>query len=355
MPAALVYALPEIGASFPLFWPAIGAVLLLYAITIIFRNPLVHVLEAIPVIGGAAAKAVYNAANWAISYVEGWADTLVWPLIQVLLAPAAAITAFVGATVGTLEDVMDRVRITAQAANGEFGQVAQNLGSLTNTLGSALVRLGAVVTGLAAANATLSWIRYTQVPATNQQAVAESAGYARVQVGAEAQTRAGADAQVRAETLALHQAEVAARRAADEQAAAAAAASAAALSIAITQAAAKGEHYTDIKTAAAAAVAAAATAEALAQAKAVARAEAKVVADELAAVRLACIDPLCGAFGPAAALWSQLAQGAELLLLLGLVEEGVRDPQGAARNMAGLVDGVYSTAAGMLSPFIGRA
>jgi hypothetical protein len=355
MPGALVYALPEVTAAFPLFWPAVGAVLVVYAITIIFRNPLVHALEAIPVIGGAAATAVARAANWAISYVQGWADTLVWPLIQLLTAPAAAITALAGATVGTAEYLMDRVRITAQMANAEFGRVADSLGQLFSKSAYLLSNLAWAISHLYAAESAITALRNLEVPRAKSQAISSANAYTQGQVHAEAIARSTSVAQVRAETLALHRQELLARQQADQQAAAAAAASAAALATAITAAQVKGQNYTDVKVDEAAAAAAAAIAAALAAAKATARAEAKTVADELAQVRLDCIDPLCGAFGPAVGLWNQLAQGAELLLILGLVQSAVSNPQGSAQAMAGVADGAHNLAAGLLAPFIGRA
>lgn len=355
MPAALVYALPEITAAFPLFWPAIGAILMLYAVAIVFRNPLVAALSAIPVIGGAAAGAVSDAAEWMARYISGWAESLVWPLIQLLLAPAAILTAFTGAVVGSAEYLMDRVRVTAQAANAEFGRVASSLGNLDRGLGSALAQLGGALLGLQAARSTIDWIRGTQVPAAKSQAISSSGAYTRGQVGAEAKTRASEIDQVRAETRTLHHWENLALDSAKAGLQAQIAAEAAALSVAIAQLGAKDQHYTDQRVAGAEAAAAAALAKGLTAVRADARAQVKVVADELTGLRTGCIDPLCGAFGPAVGLWSQLATGAELLALLGMVQAATSDPQGAARGMAGLAGALHDGAAAMLSPFIGRA
>jgi hypothetical protein len=62
---------------------------------------------------------------------------------------------------------------------------------------------------------------------------------------------------------------------------------------------------------------------------------------------------MCSTFGTQADLWRALMTGAELALVLSLVGNAVRDPEGSAAGMAGMAGSMRSLGNGLLSPIIG--
>lgn len=346
---------PEAAVAVGAVFIGLALALLAFAVFWLLREPLEAVLRGIPAIGGGLASAVSNGINSVASWANGVIGPAIQPILNVILVPIQGATAFVSMTVAAIEYLMHQVKLVTDAAAGAVGRVATDASQALVRVATATATAVAAGASALAANNLGKLIRYTLLPAAQAAAVAAAATFTRAQVGAEAAERAQAVAKAQAAAQAATAAEQLARQRADQQGAAAAQAAAAALAAALaglsvhvrTETDAKvgsleGE-LTDIRTRAIPAETERAT-----------TAELALTAElGVATEALRCLDPLCA--GGFSGLVGNLLAGAELLALLELVGQGVRDPQGTAREVAGITAGVHDVIAGMLSPFVGRA
>ena len=262
---------------------------------------------------------------------------------------------FISATTASIEYVMDQLRILANATSGRTGLLGRQITSLAGATSSLATRLAVAAATASGAMSLAQYLRSTAIPQARASAVAQAEAYTASRVTAEEQARARAVADARAAAVALEQAEATARRAGDAQVAATAAAAAAAIRAALAQLSTHVRTETDVRVGnledELTTVRTRTIPQEVTRAKA---AEAALVAElTVAKAALQCLAPLCGS--GYANLIGQLLAGAELLLLLELVGQAVRDPEGTAREVAGAGEGLYQTVHGFLAPFIGRA
>lgn len=355
MGALLAPALPAITASFPALWPILAVVLLAFAITYLVRDPLTTILTRIPLIGGAVAGAVAGGINWIIALVNGWIDDLAWPAIQLIMAPVSAAVAFASATVGAIEYGIGQVAIITGSLGSTVSYLVRKAAELTTQLAKALtVAAGAALT------ATKAWdlgklLRDVLLPAAAAAALAASQVFTRSKVDAEAKRRAQAIGATRTDLRGRISDEAARRQAADASAAAATVAGLAALSVAVKTAQARARTYSDEQRRALELELEQLRTRDIPRAEARATARADAVAAELAAVRLSCITPICNLFGPGTSMAQTLIAEAEWLILLGIVGNAVRDPEGTAQVVAGVGAGLHSVASVILQPFVRQA
>src|SRR5437868_6887366 len=198
MGALVIGLAPLIIGSLPEILVGAAVLLLVFALGVLLEKPLVAVLGAIPVIGKAAADGVSNGLAWVQRWVAGWAGGMVWPIIQVIIAPVQAVVGFASTTIGAIEYVMDQVRLLASATAGRTGLLSRQVASLVGSTNSLATRLASAAATAAAGLGLAQLLRSTTIPQARAAAVSEAGTYTRGQVSAEAQARAQAVAQARA-------------------------------------------------------------------------------------------------------------------------------------------------------------
>jgi hypothetical protein len=354
MGAVLAPALPFIAASFPAWWPFVAVALLVFAASYILRKPLVAILSLIPLIGGQIAGAVDRGISGMIYGLNAWANSLAWPVIQLIMAPVAVAVAFTTTTVATIEYTMDQLVVVARTAAGQIGQLATSVNLALHQSAQAIAQLAGQAAQLVNLGNSLNWLRATFIPASIAGALAAAQHFARQLVTAETTARAQAIAATDARVAAGLGAEGQARLAGDQAGAAALASATSMLGAAILANRAAMQAYTDAQTSTLANELTQVKTDVIPKAEARATARANAVAAELAAVRLACVTPLCNIWGNQFGLLQALMTGAELAAVLGLVAYAVRDPEGAAGSIAGAAGGFHAMGSGLLSPVLGR-
>lgn len=355
MVAAFALAAPVIIGALPEILLAIAALLLVFWLGVMLEKPLVSALQGIPVLGGNIANAVSQGLARFHAWLSGWVDGVVGPAIGYVMGFVHNLVAFPAVTVGAIEYLMDQLRLVTNAAGGHFALVARQVASLSGSLSGLANRIVSVAAAAASALGLAQLLRSTVIPQAQAAAEAHAGAYTRSQVSAEAQARAEAIAQARLAAAALVSLEAKARESGDAKVAAAAAAAAAAIRAAL------GELSTHVRTETDAKVTQLEGELTRLREQTIPKVQAQEATDvatltaelTIAQQALRCLEPLCSS--GYANLIGQLLEGAELLALLELVGQAVRDPQGTAREMAGLVGGIEGAVSGMLSPFIGRA
>ena len=287
----------------------------------------------IPVIGSKIADAARAGIAAVQAWATGWARTGLGAFLQLLAAPVQRLVDFFSQLLATVDTVVARILDLFATVTEHFAwAIAQ------------VVRLAGRITALAA-----SFAHYVLgVPALVVALVSPLiAAAVRVEHLALLAVRAALAAAITAEHAALLAAEGNAAKALAAQAAVAAAALSAA--IAAARAAA---------TAQAAAVArdvagVAATIHPIAAAAAAAAV--LPIAAELSQLNRECIQPTCSVISPQLGLLQSMLTG-ELLVLVGLmVEEAIRDPRGAAKEVAGATAGIVGGATALATTIAGIA
>lgn len=348
--------MPLVLAS-PLSWVMIGiaALLLWLATYYLIGKPLADLVGNVPVVGRDLRNAIMAGVSAVSNWAFGWANTAVSGVVELLSVPLRAAYEFVQQTTQTVESLVSQVNHVAAVASGQIGYVADRIQSAFAQLAAFGAATAAHAAQIPQLFGSLANLTYNLVPNLIATAVAGVVNFCRTLVGQEAGIRARAIDTQRVATGQAIDGEKNLRIAGDATNAAAAAAAAAALGIRLGQAEAGAKVYTDAKAAEAARSIGALRDVTIPATLAAALAATAAVATQLLQVRTRCVDPLCNAFGPQVDLWNALRTGAELALVMGLVAQAVRDPEGTAGMVASGADALHGLGAGLLSPIIGRS
>lgn len=346
LPLVLAAALPEVCL-------AISLLLLLYAANTFFAKPLTAILSQIPVVGGAAAGAVAKGIGWVIGMADDWARWSVGAMVELIHVPVQGVVNAITAIVSTVEAVaayLPHLVAALQAGIAAARALAANAASVAvSATTGALVALARI----ASLSATVAGIIAGTIPHAIAAAVAVAEAFTRSALGSLQATlttlvHAG-DAALRA----LIAGEAAALAAAKGDLLHLIAAQGAVLTNAVAQGIAGLRHDVDIQVGSlereigdlrtiVQPIAAAGVVTAIAAIEA-----------EVTMLRRTCIDPTCSVITPQLGVLNALLDGAMLLAVLGAAGEAIRDPEGAARATAGVVDHVHSLVSDIVSGPLG--
>lgn len=345
-------ALPLVlGGSFGWLFIGIAALLLWLAVYYLIGKPLADLVRGVPVVGRDLANAILGGINTVRDWALGWAASAAYVVVEVVSVPVRAVYDFVTWVTLNIEDAIHHINEVAAVAAGAIGNLGRDVATAL-LRGAAAQAAAAGATALASQTLALAnRLQSTTIPQAKAEAISQSATYTNTRVAAEAGARARAIDDVRVEVGRAIDGEASARSQADAALAGAAAATAAELARRIAAEGAGARAYTDTRVRPIDQELTQLRDVTLPAALASALAATAAVATQLAQVRTQCVDPLCGAFGPQVDLWRALATGAELALVAGLVARAVSDPEGAARETAGMVGGAVGLAGGIAGAF----
>jgi hypothetical protein len=333
MVAILGYAAPLVIGFLPEILIGLALLLILLASVYMLRKPLVAILTGIPLIGGAAANAVNGALDWFLGVVGSWVEWAATPIIHLIMTPISSMVGFGSVIVGGFEYVMDQLKLVTLAAAGQIGRLATALAG---------VNLG-------------NLIRYVLLPTGLAAVYVKAQTFTAARVRSEADIRYTQIQATQARIATLTQAEAAARLAGDYRAAAQLGLAVTALQTALVLERGRAITYTDQRVGHLQDELTQVTQKAIPAALAAALAATALVATKLLRLQRECVDPVCNAFGGSTSIWSSLQTGLELGIMLELVGQAVRDPQGAAHVVAAGADGIHNLGASLLQPIIGYA
>lgn len=348
--------MPLVLAS-PLSLFVIGCALLLLwlATYYLLGKPLADAIRHVPVVGADLARAIMGALNTVKDWALDWAASAVSGVVEWFAVPIRAVYDFVSSVASAFAAAERAIGEVARVAAGEIGRVAGQLADHAARIATATAK---AVAAASAANAAIilgRQLRDSTIPQAKQAAINTSAAYTASRIATEAGTRARAIDDVRLDLGRAIDGEASTRAARDAALAGAAAATAAQLGQRIRDAEAGARAHTDTRVRGVEDQLAQLRNVAIPAALATALAATNVVAQSLAQTQARCINPMCSTFGTQAGLWQSLMTGAELALVLSLVGQAVRDPEGTAGMVASGASALRSMGNGLLSPIIGVA
>lgn len=340
-------------AWLPWVIPVVILLVLVFAAGVFLEKPLVYLLGKVPVVGGTIADLVGRGIGGLVSLAQSWAAAAAKPFLDFVMSLVSGMTAAYTTAIAGTEAAMDAIKSVQNATADAIGRRIAAEASLAGRIGNIFYTLGGATLALLAAKLGIDVLRSTTIPHAQAAATANANAYTVTRVSAESAARTQAVAAARAELLV----KIAAVQAAD-QAAVKSLSTTLAGYRATTEVRIRGieEGLRDLSD-----VRVPAIESELTTIRDVTIP--KVIADERAATAtltatvetiaadVACLNPLCAS--GYSGLVNQLLQGAELLALLELVGAAVRDPDGTARMVSGVAQGVAQDASALLSPVMG--
>lgn len=327
MPAiALAAAFPEVAI-------AIGAVLAVWALTMLLARPLTWALQQFPPIAGAAAGFVANAIGSASAWAYSVADGAVGALSQTISGPLASLQQVIVSIVGGIEGLLSGQLTLAGLLNSGLGSLGAWIHTVEATAASAAARVAAVIPDLASLRLAVTALIAVGLPGAIAAALSEARAFAVSQVTALDHLLGQRIGAVEAE---LHAAEAAATTAV---------ASAEAVlerEIGVVERTFGDEigKLSDLVTPLAAAGLLTLV---------------PTLVRELETLKDECITPTCNALKPQIPTLSALGDIATLMLVGGFVGEAIANPAGTAAATAAVTGAVEGAAGSLFELFTGRA
>jgi hypothetical protein len=330
------------------------ALILAYAAGQLLGTPLAELAGRVPIIGNDLRRGIRSIIDGVIGWALNWAKTAVNGVVELVAVPVRAIEAGISGAVVGVEAAVAAIGVLGAATVGQIGNLSAAITNVWNRAIAAASTAAAALAQTSILHTIANDMRARLIPQARTQAVAQANAYTAGRVATEASRRATAIATATATMGALVTAEQAARRNGDSEQAARLAQAAAALEAAVVAVGALSRGYTDRRVAEQADALTNLRDVAIPAAIATALAATATVATNLARITTRCIDPLCGAFGGQVGLWNTLNTGIAIGLVMALVGNAARDPQGTAAGVAGFGDTLHNMGAGLLSPVVGR-
>lgn len=348
-------ALPLLlGGSMSWLFIGVAALLMWLAIYYLLGKPLADLVRGVPIVGRDLANAILGGLGMVSNWALGWAQSAVFTVVELLSVPVRVVHDAIQWAALTVDTIAAAINKVAQVAAGQVGTLARRVNTAIGQIGTLAGRVAAAAAAAASGISLANWLRSVFIPQQRAAAVSQSAGYTNTRVAAETTARGRAIDDVRVATGRAIDGEAGARARADQALAGAAAATAAELARKIAAAEAGARGYTNTQVGSVSQQLAHLRDVALPTAVAGALAATATVAQNLAQVRTRCVDPMCGTWGRQVSLVQALMSGAELALVMALVGQAVRDPEGTAAGMAGAADLMHGMGSALLSPIIGR-
>lgn len=307
---------------------ALAGLLVAYALGILLVKPLAWLLGNLPFIGNAIAQALNNGANAFMQWAQDNVKNAIGVLVQLVSAVVYWIGQVIGAVVSAAEYIVNAIVTSVQQIAGLGAQIATGFQSIVRSIAGVAGQVIAVaesIPGIAAriAGSAVAVLEARVVGWLNaiHLAIAQAIDTAHVELGHA----------IDGVNLSLHALELWAQHA-------------------IAQAVAGVQAWVDARlrpiesdvAGVKGIVDALPTVATIVGTITAVQAIEKVIED--------CVNPTCSGIGPSLDILNALADGTALAEMLALVALATHDPEGTAREVTGVVNGVSGAVHTILSP-----
>ena len=333
----------------------LALMLLVWAIQTLLVRPLVQLLEHVPLVGGTISSAIGDIVGTVISWATDWAAKAVGPLVELVAVPVRALVDFVGMLVQAVEAAGETAIRALSWAAGQVGTLADRIASLLAQVTGLAGAIGAVRTVIAAIQAAIANITAHVIP----NAISAVRAWATSLVAtAVATARAALESLISAARAYAKALVAEATRAFDAALAALRTALLAAVAVAVKPLeGAIGQLGRMLEETVGAILARLAILEKLLPLLGLVPLVGAIplAIESYWRTKRECVDPTCDLLGD---LLGGLGAAGELLggsVLIALVEESIRDPQGTANEVQGWSDELRGLASGVTQVLAGRS
>jgi hypothetical protein len=325
----IVLAAPALGLIM-----AVTILIAAFYLLILLARPLSELLKQVPVVGAQLSAATIAVIQTAQHTAQQFAAQYIDPLVETIWVPIHALMEFVDILMLWMSTATTAMIAMGGALAGGGSNVGHQLGQIVNAIASMGSQIGQLVSGLAAVGRSLATALATTIPGMITSAVAALQAWFQTVLARQVQVlnKDIAEAEALAVQLVAMAGVAAAAGLADlshqlDH-------TAAALAAAVVAAGGTAKLYTDQLGRSIELELGDIRNVAIPTAVGVAIAATTAITTRINDLERNCINPACGALGVGLSLFSLLAQGAELLLIVGLIIEARSNPERAGKQLA---------------------